>query len=73
MDEEVTIDKECNMCNGWGWINSGTNGSETISLEDYIRGRYVAVMCPRCLGKKRLDWIEEITGVRRLPIKHENH
>lgn len=73
MDEKITIEKECNLCNGWGWINMGKNGSPITSLEDYITGKYKAVIYPKCLGKKRLDWIEEITGVRRLPVRNENY
>jgi len=69
MDEKITIEKECNLCNGWGWVNHGNNGAPITSLQDYLRGKYKAVVCPKCLGKKKIDWIEEITGVRRLPVK----
>jgi RecJ-like exonuclease len=65
MCEEVTIEKSCLYCNGWGYVNSTDGKTAMISLEDYMRGRYKVVVCPRCLGKKKLDWIEEITGVRR--------
>jgi len=73
MSEEVTLEKTCQCCNGWGWVNSSDGYKAITSLEDYLRGRYKPVVCPRCLGKKRLDWIEEITGVRRLPVRNENY
>ena len=73
MDEEVKKEKNCQYCNGWGWVNSSDGYTAMTSLEDYLKGRYKAVMCPRCLGKKRVDWVEEIMGVRRLPVKHENY
>lgn len=63
-------EKDCPNCNGWGYINIHNNKKLT-TLEDYLRGRYKVVMCPKCLGKKKIDWIEEITGVRRF-VKNEN-
>lgn len=67
------MEKDCSRCEGWGYVNLSYNYQKLTSLEDYLRGKYKVVVCPRCLGKKKIDWIEEITGVRRLPIKHENY
>jgi len=52
MAQTVVLDKElgevlCDRCNGEGKIYE----------EKY------AVRCPKCLGNKKLDWCERITGV----------
>jgi len=55
-DYEVEL-IECNKCDGKGSINyDGT---------DVVSGMYSDWrICPKCRGKRRIDWIENIIGVR---------
>jgi len=45
----------CSKCEGFGYIVDFRTGYEST--------------CPKCLGFKKLDWVESITGKR--PIKAE--
>jgi len=45
----------CDKCSGTGRTEVKRN-----SINFYASG-----MCPKCLGKGKLDWIENITGIKR--------
>lgn len=47
-----TGEKFCDKCSGTGFVVSQSNPD----LED---------LCPKCRGKRKLDWIENIVGVTR--------
>ena len=44
----------CDVCNGSGKV---FNASDTFKKHN--------VLCPKCRGKTRLDWIENITGAKK--------
>jgi len=41
----------CDKCNGEGSI-----------YNEVTDNHYIGIICPKCLGHKKLDWIENIVG-----------
>jgi hypothetical protein len=63
----------CSYCNGYGEIVVKLNGEKLTNddLRIYLDGKYNRMQCPKCWGKKRIDWIEQIIGFR-VRSQHEN-
>jgi hypothetical protein len=64
----------CSYCNGGGYINVDLINEERLTKKDltiYLDGKYKSIQCPKCWGKKRIDWIEQIIGFR-VRSHHEN-
>lgn len=51
-------EKVCNRCRGRGEIIEPFSESHNSYECDFI-------VCPKCKGYKKLDWIEEIVGVSK--------
>ncbi len=56
MNDEIELTK-CSKCNGDG----NKVGYEKLSKGGYLHCYYT---CTKCYGKKKLDWIEQIVGVK---------
>lgn len=56
----------CSYCDGYGCLNIKLNGEKLTSddLRIYLDGKYKRIQCPKCLGKKKVDWIEQIICVK---------
>jgi len=48
----------CDKCNGEGTVYSRIEEFDPLIDED----EYIASICPKCHGHKKLDWIENILG-----------
>ena len=62
----------CSYCYGGGYLNVKLNG-ERLTNDDlrlYLDGKYKSIQCPKCVGKKRLNWIEQIIGFK--PERNNN-
>jgi len=57
MDYEVEL-ITCSRCNGQGLVKN-----EVVDISTGMLTRYNGV-CPKCRGKRKVDWIENIIGVR---------
>src|SRR4030042_2417875 len=73
--------EECDLCSGNGFINIGSKGVPMgggITVTDYEtknRVRYKNILCPKCKGTGRTDWVSRVTGSRPinfdLPLSEE--
>jgi len=53
------MEENCPECLGNGWVKK---------VKQIRNGKYYKLICNKCYGKKKLDWIEMITGVQLADI-----
>ena len=53
---------KCNNCGGFGILLK-----ESLHLQRRYGNPSIKLYCPKCKGKKEIDWIENILGVNKYP------
>ena len=55
--------EKCSLCDGKGILNCEIK--ETGDKESYSDFTACLKVCPKCLGHKTVDWVENVVGVRK--------
>lgn len=53
-------EEKCDQCNGKGWILAKNDPNSYLWIEDE------KIICPKCEGTGKLDFIEKIVGKKNI-------